>query len=100
MTKLSKILLIINIVSMGVIIYLATKKPQTSLVEPIEITKEIEVRDSIYIVNDSIETLIKYVEKKYDEKVSDIISNDIDADLLFFSEYVEHFNNSRTVENN
>lgn len=50
-------------------------------------------RDSIYIVNDSIVERIIYIEKNYEENVSNILSNSDSTNLCLFTEYIEHYNN-------
>ena len=50
-------------------------------------------RDSIYIVNDSIVERIIYIEKNYEENVSNILSNSDSTNLRLFTEYIEHYNN-------
>lgn len=65
-----------------------------------EITRDSIIRDSIYIVNDSIVEKIKYVEKEYNEEVSNIMSNSDSVNLCVFSEYIDRYNNQRTAKNN
>ena len=50
-----------------------------------------EIRDSLYIVNDSIQYKIKYITKRYYEKRDSIISNDSSADMRFFTEYINNY---------
>ena len=57
-------------------------------------------RDSIYIVNDSIVERIIYLEKNYEENVSNILSNSDSTNLCLFTEYIEHYNNQRATSNN
>lgn len=57
-------------------------------------------RDSIYIVNDSIVERIIYIEKNYEENVSNILSNSDSTNLCLFTEYIEHYNNQRTTSDN
>jgi hypothetical protein len=57
-------------------------------------------RDSIYIVNDSIVEHIIYLEKNYEENVSNILSNSDSTNLCLFTEYIEHYNNQRTTSDN
>ena len=57
-----------------IIIYLsAPKKDISPNVQ--EVVRDSIIRDSIYIVNDSIVEKIKYIDKEYDEKVSTIMSS-------------------------
>lgn len=78
------------------IIYLLYPKKEPI---PKEILKESVIRDSIYIVNDSIIEKIKYVDRKYDEKVSTIMSSNDSMQFVLFSEYINHYNNQRTTNN-
>ena len=55
------------------------------------IPRDKEIRDSLYIVNDSIQYKIKYVTKRYYEKRDSIISNDSSADMRFFTEYIDNY---------
>lgn len=85
-----------------IIIYLSIPKrdsnPSTLNVQ--EIVRDSIIRDSIYIVNDSIVEKIKYIDKEYDEKVSTIMSSSDSINLCFFSEYIDRYNNRRTVKDN
>lgn len=84
------------------IIYLLIPKKETA-VSPSnvqEIVRDSIIRDSIYIVNDSIVEKIKYIDKEYDEKVSTIMSSSDSINLCFFSEYIDRYNNQRTVKDN
>lgn len=85
-----------------IIIYLSISKrdsnPSTPNVQ--EIVRDSIIRDSIYIVNDSIVEKIKYIDKEYDEKVSTIMSSSDSINLCFFSEYIDRYNNQRTVKDN
>lgn len=85
-----------------IIIYLSIPKrdsnPSTPNVR--EIVRDSIIRDSIYIVNDSIVEKIKYIDKEYDEKVSIIMSSSDSINLCFFSEYIDRYNNRRTVKDN
>lgn len=85
-----------------IIIYLSIPKrdnnPSTPNVQ--EIVRDSIIRDSIYIVNDSIVEKIKYIDKEYDEKVSTIMSSSDSINLCFFSEYIDRYNNRRTVKDN
>lgn len=85
-----------------IIIYLSVSKRSSNLSTPNvqEIVRDSIIRDSIYIVNDSIIEKIKYIDKKYNEKVSTIMSSSDSINLCFFSEYINHYNNQRTVKDN
>lgn len=77
------------------IIYLLHNPKQYT---PQEIVRDSIVRDSIYIVNDSIVERIKYIDKEYNEKVSTIISSSDSFQYVLFSEYIDCYNNQRAVE--
>lgn len=64
------------------------------------VKKDSLVRDSIYKENDSIKTEISNIEKEYDKKVSNILSNSDSINLCLFSEYIEYYNNKRTASDN
>lgn len=84
------------------IIYLLIPKKETVVSPPNvqEIVRDSIIRDSIYIVNDSIVEKIKYIDKEYDEKVSTIMSSSDSINLCFFSEYIDRYNNQRATKNN
>ena len=82
-----------------IIIYLsAPKKDISPNVQ--EIIRDSIIRDSIYIVNDSIVEKIKYIDKEYDEKVSTIMSSSDSINLCIYAEYINRYNNQRAVKNN
>ena len=82
-----------------IIIYLsAPKKDISPNVQ--EIIRDSVIRDSIYIVNDSIVEKIKYIDKEYDEKVSTIMSSSDSINLCIYAEYINRYNNQRAVKNN
>lgn len=82
------------------IIYLLKKETTVSPPNVQEIVRDSIIRDSIYIVNDSIVEKIKYIDKEYDEKVSIIMSSSDSINLCFFSEYIDRYNNQRATKNN
>ncbi len=77
------------------ILYLYNQPKQQNPVT--EIVRDSIVRDSIYIVNDSIIEKIKYIDKKYDEKVSTIMSSSDSLQYVLFSEYIDCY--QRAVKN-
>lgn len=83
-----------------IIIYLSIPKRDSNPSTVQEIVRDSIIRDSIYIVNDSIVEKIKYIDKEYDEKVSTIMSSSDSINLCFFSEYIDRYNNRRTVKDN
>ena len=85
-----------------IIYLLSSRKSHLDLpiVDVQEIVRDSIIRDSIYIVNDSIVEKIKYIDKEYDEKVSTIMSSSDSINLCFFSEYIDRYNNQRATKNN
>lgn len=82
-----------------IIIYLsAPKKDISPNVQ--EVVRDSIIRDSIYIVNDSIVEKIKYIDKEYDEKVSTIMSSSDSINLCIYAEYIDRYNNQRAVKDN
>lgn len=63
--------------------------------EPVipSIRDTITLIDSFYIVNDSIVEKIKYLEQDYEKDTTVILSNSDSANLVYFTEYLEHYNN-------
>ena len=93
---LIKILFIIGIIIF--ICYLV--KPKRILPSNKEIVRDSLIRDTLYKTKDSISTQIIYLQKTYNEKKNIIMSNDTSADLQFFTNYINHYNNSRTIKDN
>ena len=84
----------------GVIIgYFYREDQKPSLPPPnIEtITRDSIIRDSIYIINDSIRTEILYLEQKYDKETTAIMSSSDSINLEFFTRYLEDY--KRSTEN-
>ena len=85
-------LILVSIISLviGLLIgYKLIPNKESIIYKPIY--KENLIRDSLYIVNDSIQTKIKYITKHYYEKRDSILSNDSTADMLFFTEYIKRY---------
>ena len=61
------------------------------------ITKDSIIRDSIFIINDSIRTEILYLEQKYDKETTAIMSSSDSVNLEFFTRYLEDY--KRSTEN-
>lgn len=99
MSRWTKILLCV-IIGLIAIIYFTREVPVESKEDPFEntIKQDSIVRDSIIIVIDSIKTKIVYIDNRYNEKVSDIMSSSDSVNLRLFSEYIEHYDNQRTVK--
>lgn len=82
-------------------IYLYISKKENKIIIPEisqEIIKDSIIRDSIYIVNDSIIVKIKYINKEYNEKTSTIMSSTDSTNLMLFSRYIEDY--KRTIKDN
>jgi hypothetical protein len=80
----------------GINIFNEDVDPETPPIEipNVEIlVKDSIFRDSIYIVKDSIIERIVYVEKNYEETVNNILSNSDSANIQFFTDYIERYNN-------
>ena len=60
--------------------------------------REVTIRDSIYVINDSIIEKIKYVDRIYEKEVSNIISSSDSVNLSIFSEYIDNY--QRTIKDN
>ena len=76
--------------------YKEDQKP--SLPPSIEtIIKDSIIRDSIYIINDSIRTEILYLEQKYDKETTAIMSSSDSVNFEFFTRYLEDY--KRSTEN-
>lgn len=75
-----------------IIIYLSVPRRDPSAPNVQEIVRDSIIRDSIYIVNDSIIEKIKYIDKEYDEKVSTIMSSSDSINLCLFTEYIKNYN--------
>ena len=63
-----------------------------------EIKKDSLFRDSINVSNDSIKSEIKDINDNYEKEVSIIMSSSDSINLLFFSKYIEDYNNRRAIE--
>lgn len=102
MSRWTKIFLCV--VGLIAIIYFTRTKevPVEPKDDPFEdtIKQDSIIRDSIIVVIDSVKTEIVYIDKRYDEKVSNIMSSSDSVNLRLFSEYIEYYNNKRAVKNN
>lgn len=91
----NKVLLVICFLELFIIGYLINdrKNYEPSISKSEELQKDSVIRDSIYIVNDSIRTEIKYIkEQRKKDSVSIMSAND---SVLFdvFTRYIEDYNN-------
>lgn len=84
------------------VLFLNTEKPvNIEEVNPPhieEIKKDSLFRDSINVSNDSIKSEIKDINDNYEKEVSIIMSSSDSINLLFFSKYIEDYNNRRAIE--
>ncbi len=71
--------------------YLYNRKP-----EQIIIDRDSIIRDSIYVVNDSIVEKIKYITIEHEKEISNIMSNDDSTNMVLFSEYIDNYKQSTT----
>lgn len=63
-----------------------------------EITRDSIIRDSIFIINDSIKEKIVYINKQYDKKVNSVMSSNDSVLMESFSGYIENY--KRAIKNN
>lgn len=92
----NKILLVICLLEACLIGYLISNRNSSSVAPEItteETKRDSIVRDSIYIINDSIRTEIKYIKEQY-KKDSTVVMSSNDSVLFdIFSRYIEDYNN-------
>ena len=82
----------------GIIVgYFFKEEPKVSPPNIETITRDSIIRDSIYVINDSIRTEILYLEQKYDEETTAIMSSSDSVNLEFFTRYLEDY--KRSTEN-
>lgn len=65
-----------------------------------EIIRDSLVRDTLNRTKDSLTIKIVKIRETYEDKKAIIMSNDTSADIQFFTNYINHYNNSGTTENN
>ena len=65
-----------------------------------EIIRDFLVRDTLNHTKDSLTIKIVKIRETYEDKKAIIMSNDTSADIQFFTNYINHYNNSGTTENN
>lgn len=65
-----------------------------------EIIRDSLVRDTLNHTKDSLTIKIVKIRETYEDKKAIIMSNDTSADIQFFANYINHYNNSGTTENN
>ena len=82
----------------GIVIgYFFKEDPKISPPNDESLVKDSIIRDSIYIINDSIRTEILYLEQKYDKETTAIMSSSDSVNLEFFTRYLEDY--KRSTEN-
>lgn len=96
LNKTNTILWIVVIIETFIINYL-TFGIKTPAIQPEpqinEVVRDSIVRDSIYIVNDSIRTEIRYIKEQYTQDSTDIISANDSVLFDAFTRYIEDYNN-------
>lgn len=65
-----------------------------------EIIRDSLVRDTLNHTKDSLTIKIVKIRETYEDKKAIIMSNDTSADIQFFTNYIDHYNNSRATEDN
>ena len=65
-----------------------------------EIIRDSLVRDTLNHTKDSLTIKIVKIRETYEDKKAIIMSNDTSADIQFFTNYINHYNNSRTTKDN
>ena len=65
-----------------------------------EIIRDSLVRDTLNHTKDSLTIKIVKIRETYEDKKAIIMSNDTSADIQFFTNYIDHYNNSGTTEDN
>lgn len=85
-------LLIVFIIG-GILGYWLKPIPDQKMPSTIEIIRDSIIRDSIYVINESIRTEIKYVKEFYTKDSSDIMSANDSVLFDKFSRYIENYNN-------
>jgi hypothetical protein len=86
-----------SIVKYGIILligiyigYSLPKESEVITVTKIE-TRDSIIRDSIYIINDSIKVIINNIEKEYVKEDSMLNSLDDSSHVSFFTRYIENY---------
>lgn len=91
----NKVLLIICFLELFIIGYLIKdrKNYEPSVPKSEELQKDSIIRDSIYIVNDSIRTEIKYIKEQHKKDSVSIMSANDSVLFDIFTRYIEDYNN-------
>ena len=91
----NKVLLVICFLELFIIGYLINdrKNYEPSVLKSEELQKDSIIRDSIYIVNDSIRTEIKYIKEQHKKDSVSIMSANDSVLFDVFTRYIEDYNN-------
>jgi hypothetical protein len=91
----NKALLVICFLELFIIGYLINdrKNYEPSVSKSEELQKDSIIRDSIYIVNDSIRTEIKYIKEQHKKDSVSIMSANDSVLFDIFTRYIEDYNN-------
>jgi hypothetical protein len=91
----NKVLLVICFLELFIIGYLINdrKNYESSVPKSEELQKDSVIRDSIYIVNDSIRTEIKYIKEQHKKDSISIMSASDSVLFDVFTRYIEDYNN-------
>ena len=91
----NKVLLVICFLELFIIGYLINDRKNYNLSVPKseELQKDSIIRDSIYIVNDSIRTEIKYIKEQHKKDSVSIMSANDSVLFDVFTRYIEDYNN-------
>lgn len=91
----NKVLLVICFLELFIIGYLINdrKNYEPSVSKSEELQKDSIIRDSIYIVNDSIRTEIKYIKEQHKKDSVSIVSANDSVLFDVFTRYIEDYNN-------
>ena len=86
------------------IIFIIVRIEQLNNIQSVPSNKEIIrdslVRDTLNHTKDSLTIKIVKIRETYEDKKAIIMSNDTSADIQFFTNYINHYNNSGTTKNN
>ena len=91
----NKVLLVICFLELFIIGYLINDRTnyEPSVPKSKELQKDSIIRDSIYIVNDSIRTEIKYIKEQHKKDSVSIMSANDSVLFDVFTRYIEDYNN-------
>lgn len=79
------------LIILGIGIYIGFSIPHEPQVIKVDVTKDSIIRDSIYILNDSIQTKILYIEKSYEKENSMLDNLDDSSHVSLFTRYIEDY---------